>query len=263
MSPDYRRYLDFACDLAWRAGQITLGYFQTGVRPEFKEDDTPVTVADRETETFIRQQITSAYPDHDILGEEFGSNATGASHRWIVDPIDGTKSFMQGVPLYGVLIGLEIDGQVEVGVAHFPALKEMVYAATGAGCWWNGRPARVSTQSDLSRAIVGHIDTASFARYGDKGVKWQRLQQASYYNAGWCDAFGYFLCATGRVDVMLDPIMAVWDCGPFPPIFREAGGYFGDWHGSETIYASEALATNGVLLPEVLSTLHQASEEDG
>lgn len=249
-------YLDFARQLAWDAGRLTLGYFQAGVQPDFKPDDSPVTIADRKAEELIRQRIEATYPEHAIVGEEYGEKPTaGATHRWFIDPIDGTKSFMRGVPLYGVLLGLEIEGEVRVGVANFPALNEMVSAATGLGCWWNGRRARVSDKTSLSESVVAHIDTASFARWG-KGEQWARLQQASYYNAGWCDAYGYLLVATGRVEVMLDPIMNVWDCAPFPPILQEAGGYFGDWHGRVTIHAAEALACPQQLLPELLQTLH-------
>jgi myo-inositol-1(or 4)-monophosphatase len=251
-------YYEFAIETAWQAGCLTLGYYQTGLRPDFKADDSPVTLADREAEKLIRSRIEARFPDHAIVGEEYGvAENEGATHRWFVDPIDGTKSFMRGVPLYGVLLGLEIAGRIEVGVAYFPALNEMVAAASGLGCWWNGRRARVSAESDLSRSIIAHIDTASFAKYGDKGAAWQRLQQASYYNAGWCDAYGYALVATGRVEVAIDPIMNVWDCGPFPVIMREAGGYFGDWHGNETIYAAEGLATNPALLPQILAILNR------
>lgn len=251
----YKALLNFATDLAFKAGRITLSHFQTDVQTTFKADDSPVTIADRETERFIREAIEKAYPNHDIVGEEHGTSESGSSHRWYIDPIDGTKSFMRGVPLYGVLIGLEIAGRIEVGVAHFPALNEMVYAATGEGAYWNGRACRVSETSDLSRAVCAHIDTASFARYGDKGEKWARLQQATYYNAGWCDAYGYALCATGRVDLMLDPIVSSWDASPFPVILREAGGYFGDWQGNETHLAGEALATNANLQQAVLALL--------
>ncbi len=254
---ELREYLDFATRVAYEAGRLTLGYFQRSIGTTWKADDSPVTIADREAEASIREQIATHFPDHAIVGEEFGSSgAEDATHRWFIDPIDGTKSFICGVPLYSVLLGLEINGRVEVGVANFPALNEMVAAASGAGCWWNGRPARVSKQTDLARSFVAHIDTASFERVSvAKGLAWSRLQQASYYNAGWCDAYGYLLVATGRVDVMLDPIMNVHDCAPFPVILREAGGFFGDWQGNETIHAGEALATNVQLLPEVVEIL--------
>src|SRR5215213_10376221 len=136
-----RHYLEFGVQTAYEAGRLTLGYFGTRVaRPEFKADDTPVTVADREAERLIRERIAARYPKHAVLGEEYGeAEGSGTDYRWVVDPIDGTKSYVRGVPLYGVLIGLEIEGVCEVGAAYFPAIDEMVYAATGEGCYLNGR----------------------------------------------------------------------------------------------------------------------------
>ena len=255
MSLSLQPYLDFAVATAHEAGRLTLAHFQTGVRPDFKADDSPVTVADRQAEELIRQRIERQYSGHAIVGEEYGRKETAnATHRWFVDPIDGTKSFIRGVPLYGVLLGLEIEGKVEVGVAYFPALDDMIAAATGLGCWWNGRRARVSETTDLARAFVGHADAPSFARH-NRGDAWARLQQATYYRAGWSDAYGHALVATGRLEIMLDPVMNAWDCGPFPPILAEAGGYFGDWAGNRTIYGGEALATTRALLPEVLALI--------
>jgi len=250
-----RGFLDFAVETAYLAGRLTLGYFQTGLRPEFKRDDTPVTVADCQAEELIRRRIEQQYPAHAIVGEELGNQGSAdATHRWFIDPIDGTKSFVCGVPLYAVLLGLEIEGTVQVGAAYFPALDEMLCAATGEGCYWNNRRAQVSTASSLKQAVVAFTDPASFLRHG-RGAVWERIQAATYYRAGWCDAFGYLLVATGRVELMLDPVMSPWDCGPFPPILREAGGYFGDWEGNPTIYSSEALGTTSVLLPEVLAVI--------
>ncbi len=252
-------FLSFTEEAARAAGALTLEYFLTDkARPEFKGDDTPVTIADRKAEQLIRERITERYPEHQIVGEEFGESQGTSSHRWIIDPIDGTKSFVHGVPLYSVLISLEIDGRVEVGCAYFPALDEMISAASGLGAHWNGKPCRVSDETQLDRAVCAHIDTAYFGQNG-KGEPWERLQKAVYYNAGWCDAYGYLLVATGRAEIMLDPVMAVWDCGPFPPIFREAGGYFGDWSGNEgNINGGEALATNQALKDEVVTLLQSS-----
>ncbi|MEM1443554.1 MAG: inositol monophosphatase family protein [Verrucomicrobiota bacterium] len=249
-------YLEFAEKTAREAGALTLEYFLTDLAPaEFKGDDTPVTIADRNAESLIRERISATYPDHEIVGEEFGESETKSSHRWIIDPIDGTKSFVHGVPLYAVLLALEIEGSVEVGCAYFPALDEIIVAASGIGAFWNGKPCSVSEETKLDRAVCAHIDTAYFAQNG-KSEAWDRLQKAVYYNAGWCDAYGYLLVATGRAEVMLDPVMAVWDCGPFPPIFREAGGYFGDWSGNEgNINGGEALATNRHLSSQVVEIL--------
>lgn len=251
---ELRELLDFATKLAHEAGQLTLGYFGREIDTEFKTDDSPVTVADRRAERLIRERIEAAYPQHGILGEEFGETNADASHRWIIDPIDGTKSFMRAVPLYGVLVGLEIDGRIEVGVAYFPALNELVYAATGEGCFLNGRRCFVSQTKSLERAFVSFTDTLSFTKY-NRAAEWERVQAATYYRVGWSDAYGHMLVATGRLDIMLDPIMNPWDCGPFPVLLREAGGYFGDWSGEEGIYAGEALSTTSKLLPDVLKLL--------
>ena len=248
-----RPYLEFGVQTAYEAGRLTLGYFGTeAARPEYKADETPVTVADREAERLIRERIGARYPKHAVVGEEYGE-AEGAdpNHRWVVDPIDGTKSFVRGVPLYGVLIGLQIEGICEVGAAYFPAIDEMVCAATGEGCYVNGRRTNVSTTQTLAQAMACYTDAASFEEHG-RSDAWQRVLSAAGGTRGWSDAYGHALVATGRVELMLDPIMNSWDCGPFPPILREAGGYFGDWSGNETIYAGEALSTTRSLLPEVL-----------
>ena len=253
---DLREYLDFAAQTAHEAGRLTLGYFRTGeMRTEFKPDDTPVTAADREAERLIRARIAAKYPGHTVVGEEYGAEeGTDASHRWIVDAIDGTKAFVRGVPLYGVLIGLEIEGTCEIGAAYFPALDEMVYAATGEGCYCNGRRTRVSSAETLEGGIISFTDAATFEERGREAA-FRRLRRAAGGSRGWSDAYGHALVAAGRVELMLAPVMTPWDCAPFPPILREAGGYFGDWSGNETIQAGEALSTPSTLLPEVLGLI--------
>jgi histidinol-phosphatase len=233
---DLREYLDFAAQTAHEAGRLTLGYFRTGeMRTDFKPDDTPVTAADRQAERLIQARIGAKYPGHTVVEEEYGAEeGTDASHRWIVDPIDGTKAFARGVPLYGVLIGLEIEGTCEIGAAYFPALDEMVYAATGEGCYCNGRRTRVSSAETLEGGILSFTDAATFEKRGRE------------------EAFRRLRGAAGRVELMLDPVIKPWDCAPFPPILREAGAYFGDWSGNQTIQAGEALSTPSTLLPEVL-----------
>jgi histidinol-phosphatase len=252
---DLKPFLTFATELAYKAGRITLGFYQTGIRPNFKPDDTPVTAADRAAEEYIRGQIEKTYPDHAIIGEEFGEK-TGENKvfRWYIDPIDGTKSFMRGVPLYGVLIGLEIEGIVRVGAAYFPPLDEMLCAADGEGCWWNGRRAHVSEIATLDKAYVCFTNTRNMVKYG-RAEAWGRIEARAFAARGWSDAYGYLAVATGRAEAMLDPVMHVWDCGPFPPIFREAGGYFGSWDGKEGHLHGEALACNAVILPEMLNVI--------
>jgi len=265
MTNQSQEILDFAVETAYLAGRLTLGYYQGGqhaLRAEFKADHSPVTVADRKAEELIRDRIGARYPGHAIVGEEFGATGSeGASHRWFIDPIDGTKTFARGVPLYAVLLGLEVEGQVRAGAAYYPALDEMLAGAAGLGCWWNGRRAHVSEVQRLDEAYVAFTDIGGFSFHG-RARGWDRLQAACYHRVGWSDAYGYLLVATGRVEVMLDPVMSAWDCGPFPPILEEAGGYFGDWQGNPTIYAGEALATTRALLPQVLEILRDAGRDE-
>jgi len=255
-------YLSFITETAYLAGRLTLGYFQSRLTVDYKADHSPVTIADRKAEELIRNRIEKSYPSHAIIGEEYGmKESQDASHRWIIDPIDGTKSFMRGVPLYGVLLGLEIEGRVEVGAAYFPALDEMIAAATGLGCWWNGRPAHVSPITDIKHSYFTTTSVQAFEKHKRFQV-FRRLMKSCYYQTGWSDAYGYLLVATGRVEIMLDPVMSVWDCGPFPPILSEAGGYFGDWKGQASIYSKEALATTIPLLPQVLELINSNIPED-
>jgi histidinol-phosphatase len=244
-------FLGFAIDAAWQAGQQTLAHFQTGVAVEQKADTSPVTIADRGAEELLRRLIESRFPDHTIVGEEFGETDRDSIYHWIIDPIDGTRSFVHGVPLYGVLIGLEVAGEMVVGVAHFPGLREMVAAAKGEGCRWNGRPAHVSNVSRLDQALVVYSDCADFAAYG-QAEAWARLQRATHIQRGWGDCYGHCLVATGRAEVMLDPIMNAWDCAALLPILQEAGGTFTDWDGNATIYSGNAFSTNGTLFQQVL-----------
>jgi histidinol-phosphatase len=244
--------LQFALDAAWQAGRISLGYFQAGVDVERKSDQSPVTRADREAEQKIRAMVTQHWPDHGVQGEEFGIQAGSSPFRWIVDPIDGTKSFVSGVPIFACLIALTYNETPVLGVAHYPALNETVYARVGGGCYWNGRRAQVSNVERLADAVL----LSSDVRQRGYPEAWERLCDATYFQRTWGDAYGYGLVATGRADVMLDPIMNVWDCGPFQVIMEEAGGTFTDWKGNPTIYGGESLATNGKLLQPVLDLIH-------
>lgn len=244
---DLQDILDFAVHAAHEAGTLTLGYFNAATPHELKTDNTPVSVADRRAEELLRARIEAAYPAHGILGEEFGEKPAQCPARWILDPIDGTVSFLCGVPLYSVLIGFEWHGQVLAGVIHLPALRETVYAARGLGCRWNGRPARVSDISDLSRARL--LATSAKAMYAHgRGPAYERLRAACYVDRGWADAYGYALVATGRAEIVLDPVMSIWDTAPLVPILTEAGGTLTDWSGRPTHTAPEAVATNGRLV---------------
>lgn len=246
--------LEFAVGAAQAAGTLTLGYSRRELSYETKADRSPVTVADRAAEALLREQIEGKYPEHGILGEEYGEKETGGGGRWILDPIDGTISFISGVPLYAVLVGLEWEGEMVVGVIHLPALGETVYAGKGLGCWSNGRRARVSAVGSLSAARIALTSTKTLAAHAH-GPAFERLRSACYTDRGWSDAYAYALLATGRVEIALDPIMNIWDTAALLPVVKEAGGTFTDWQGNTTHTAPECLATNGYVFDEAMRAL--------
>lgn len=248
------RYLDIAIATAQDAGKVTLRYFRNETQASLKPDGSPVTQADLEAEELIRARLGRELPEHDIVGEEGGESLSGSSFRWFVDPIDGTKAFMRGVPLYGVLLGLEIDGQVEAGVVHFPALQETLWARRGSGTFLNGRRVHVSGETSLAGSTLAFTDVSNFRPQGRQEA-FERLCAKTLVRAGWSDAYGHSLVASGRIELMLDPQMNAWDCGPFPVLLREAGGLFGSWSGEEGIHFGEAISTSRTLLPEVLAVI--------
>ena len=243
--------LDFAVELARGAGDITLKYFRKSPQTSQKSDGSFVTVADREAEKYLRRRINERYPGDGILGEEDGDSPGQSGRRWIVDPIDGTFSFVHGVPLYGVLIGLEIEGQPLIGVGNMPALDEIVYAARGLGCFFNGARTRVSLTASLEEALLLTTDFQDCERNGF-GASAATLQGRAKLSRTWGDCYGHLLVATGRAEVMLDPIMNIWDCAALLPIVEEAGGTFTDWRGQRTVDGGNAISTNGALFEEVV-----------
>lgn len=249
--------LETVTDLARRAGDITLEYFQTQLDVITKDDDSPVTMADRRTEEFLRSEITRMFPDDAILGEEYGDQSGRSGRLWIIDPIDGTRSFIHGVPIYGVMIGVENEGQVVAGAVSIPALKEIVAAEQGRGCWWNGTRAHVSSVDKLDEALLLTTDIANNYKYG-RGKEWEAVSSRAGLVRTWGDCYGHLLVATGRAEVMLDPIMHVWDNAPLKVILEEAGGSFTDYSGKATIHAECVISANKHLAPEVLRIVSQA-----
>jgi len=253
-SNELKALLDFAARLAREAGDITQRHFKGSFAAERKADNSFVTIADREAERFLRASIEQSFPDDSILGEEEGEKIGTSQRRWIIDPVDGTYSFVHGVPLYAVLIGLEIDGEPVLGAVNLPALDELVYAARGLGCFWNGEPARVSATKSLSEALLLSTDFGTAEQNGF-GPAADALQRQVNARRTWGDAYGHVLVATGRADIMLDPVMNVWDCAALLPLLEEAGGSFTDWQGNRTIHGGNAISTNGVLFDDVMETI--------
>jgi len=254
MTPSISDLLDFAISITEAAGRGTLDYYQTDLAVETKSDASPVTIADKEAEQFIRKAIQSRYPDHQIIGEEYSDKITSSPYKWIIDPIDGTKSFIAGVPFYSNLVGLEYEGEIIVGIANFPALNEMVYAGKGLGAWFNKKPAKVGSVSEISKARIMVTDFRDF----EKREAWKTFKpilDSCRFHRTWGDAYGHAMVATGRAEIALDPFMNPWDCAPFGIILKEAGGFFTDWNGNDTIYGPNAVSSNPELREKVLSCL--------
>ena len=254
--------LQLAIAIAQEAGRLTLKYFQQdNYLVERKTDASPVTIADRSAEQLLRERIAAAFPRDGVLGEEFGSISGVSGFNWILDPIDGTKSFISGVPLYGTLIGVEHENQSLLGVVALPPLDAGAYAAVGQGAWkWRGaeqpQPARVSQKSALADGVLLLSQVDTFAQRG-AGAAFDALQNAAWLTRTWGDCYGYYLVATGRAEVMIDPVLNLWDAAAVKPIVEEAGGTFTDWQGHSTFQAGEAIATNGRVLPDVLAITRQ------
>jgi fructose-1,6-bisphosphatase/inositol monophosphatase family enzyme len=277
--------LEWALRIAREAGDCTLRHFRhADLRVERKADDSPVTVADRESEELLRKRIAERFPDDAIVGEEFGAIHGTSGFQWVLDPIDGTKSFIHGVPLYTTLVAVLTDSQESkvksrepessagsplltldsrpcIGVIDSPATGETVYAATGAGCWYLSarnslpRSAKVSSVARLKDGLVLTCDVAGFAtaRKRDAMPAWIELQRAAKLTRTWGDGYGYLMVATGRAEVMIDPVMNLWDAATMQPILEEAGGQFTDWRGVPTVHSGEGIATNGLVTDEVLA----------
>jgi histidinol phosphatase-like enzyme (inositol monophosphatase family) len=245
--------LAFALDAATRAGRSTLSYFQSGVEVDLKSDSTPVTVADRGAEQLIRNLIAKSFPGESILGEEEGGDSS-APNRWIIDPIDGTKSFISGVPLYATLLSYEENFVPILGVAFFPALNEILFAEVGRGAYFNGREARVSRIAAVAGSVLCCGGLKSMVDHG----RWEgfaQLSQRTMATRTWSDAYGHALVATGRVEAMIDPIVSRWDVSALKVIVEEAGGKMTDFGGGEALATSKQLAvvsTNGRIHGEVL-----------
>jgi histidinol-phosphatase len=243
--------LEFAIDAVYRAGRSTLAYFDVDTPVELKQDRSPVTEADRAAESFMRSAIQSKYSGEAILGEEEGLSGSG-DERWVLDPIDGTKSFICGVPLYATLLSFEQAGKPILGVCYFPALERMLYAETGAGAFLNGRACRVSRQETLECSTLCCGGHASMAKFG-RADGFLRLARNAMTTRTWSDAYGHALVAWGSVEAMIDPFIARWDVSAMQIIVEEAGGRVTDFNGNANPQC-EAVSTNGLLHDLVLES---------
>ena len=265
---DVAARLETAIAAAQLAGRETLRWFgDAGLVVDVKSDASPVTQADRAAEAILRRELLGAFPADAFLGEETGATAGTSGYEWIVDPIDGTKSFIRGVPLYATLVGCRHGGRGVLGVIAIPALDEMVHAARGGGAWHTKAAAapvaaKVSAKSALRESLVCSSDFTSFDRWsGGKAAgsaARSRIEEACGLVRTWGDGYGYLLVATGRADIMIDPLLNPWDAAAVDVVVTEAGGRFSDWHGRDSIESGDGIATNGLVHDAALGVIRGA-----
>jgi histidinol phosphatase-like enzyme (inositol monophosphatase family) len=244
--------LDLAVAVAREAGELTLGWFQTrDLAVDRKADGTPVTEADRSAERLVRARLAEHAPGDGVLGEEEPEAAGTTGRRWIVDPIDGTKAFTRGVPLYSTLLALDDEHGPALGVIVLPALGEVVYAGRGRGCWTGpDRPARVSTTAAVDGA---YLMASGYSHWDDGDLL--AVKHAGMVLRTWGDGYGYALVATGRADAMVDPVVERYDVAAMPVILAEAGGRFSSLDGRDGAGGGSGVATNGLIHDELLALL--------
>lgn len=248
-------FTEFIRVLAEKSGDVIKPYFsQANLAVEVKEDQTLVTQADRGAEAVMRALIKKTYPDHGILGEEFGLENASAEFIWTLDPIDGTISFASGCPLFGTLIGLVHAGRPILGAIHNPLLDQLCIG-NNKETTVNGRVARMREIPHLSQATLLTTDVASIGKYR-KTAGFQRLLKRTRLFRTWGDCYGYLLVASGGADIMLDPIMSAWDILPLIPIIHGANGVITTWSGTDASQGNSCVAANKALHAQVLEILN-------
>ncbi|MGV3707620.1 MAG: inositol monophosphatase family protein [Gemmatimonas sp.] len=241
-------------ELSRHASAIALSHFGRSIAVETKGDGSPVTVADRSAELAARDWIAKHFPHDGILGEEFPDTNPDAKRRWIIDPIDGTKAFVRGVPLWGTLVACCEGETVLAGAASFPAVDEHLVAAPGEGCWHNGSRVKVSNISRIDEATLLVTDQR-FVERPARGERWRALTSRAGVVRTWGDCYGYLLVATGRAEAMIDDRMNPWDAAALQPIIEEAGGVFTSWRNIHSAFDEDVIATNAALSAAVRDAL--------
>ncbi|MFQ3607885.1 MAG: histidinol-phosphatase [Chloroherpetonaceae bacterium] len=247
--------LETALEVAVEAGTLTLKYFrQRSLKVETKRDKSPVTEADKQAEKLIRTRLMKAFPKDGFLGEESGEKPSKSGRRWVIDPIDGTKSFIHGVPLYGNMIGLEAGGEVVVGVVNFPALNQIFYAEQGCGAFCNFQRLSVSSVKKFDDALL--CATSEDYIFGASNSPLDNLRGKTNLFRTWGDCYGHCLVASGNADLMIDPKMNPWDIAALLPIVTEAGGMCFDYNGKPaSLFGKGLVSTNPFLGKSLLKQL--------
>jgi histidinol-phosphatase len=254
MNESHAALMQAVAEVAKLAGAAALRHFGSALLVDAKRDGSPVTDADRDAERIAREWIERRFEHDGVVGEEFGGTSGSSGRRWFIDPVDGTRTFVRGVPLWATLIGVVEHDRAIAGAAYFPALDEIAAAGEGCGAWWNGSRCAVSSISAIEDAAVLTTD-ARFPRSLRRRESWSVLADRASLGRTWGDAYGYLLVATGRAEAMTDARLEPWDAAPFQVLIEEAGGVFTDWTGKPTIFGGDAIATNSALAATIRSAL--------
>jgi myo-inositol-1(or 4)-monophosphatase len=252
---EINEYKKFAKYLAELSGNIIKKYFRTEISIETKDDNSPVTIADKNAEEVIRERIMSEFPSHGILGEEFGNYNESAQYKWVLDPIDGTKSFITGIATFGTLIGLLKDGIPVLGLFHQPIIGELLIGDNEL-TELNGEKTKVRPCEKIDKATLLTSDHFMIGNYKNQTAFNQLANKVKLYRT-WGDCFGYYLLCTGFADIMIDPIMSPWDALPLLPIIKGAGGMVTDYEGNNPVEGSSIIAAGSSIHSQVVEILNR------
>ena len=246
MNPDWRIRYDLAVTVAQEAGAVAFGHFNSALEVELKQDASPVTLADRQTEALLRSRLLAAFPGDGFLGEESGAQAGSTGFRWIIDPIDGTRNFVRGIPLWATLVGLEYQGEQIAGIAYVPALGLLYRALRGDGTYCGERRICVSNIDALGDSLMFYSSLSWFIKAGYQQT-FEKLAQLVQRQRGFGDFYGFVLVAQGSGEIMVEYGVHPWDVAAIRVIVEEAGGRFSNWDGAQDINRPDVLVSNGKL----------------
>jgi len=267
MNADWRTRYNLAVEAARNGGDLARRVYDETFHDRSmavirKADDSPVTVADRGAERLIRDMVAKHFPADGFLGEEFGDQPGTSGFRWVIDPIDGTKSFVRHVPIWATLVGLEYEGETIAGVVYLPVFRQLYRALRGDGAYLDDCRIRVSDVPKLSDAILCYSSLGWFTRAGRLDT-FLNLYNQTYRQRGYGDFYGFVLVAQGSCDLMVEHGVSPWDVAATKALVEEAGGRFTDWDGTPTIHRPDVLATNGKLHDQTLELLRTGPARRG
>jgi len=251
---ELKEFKDFSKILSIESGKVIKKYFRTSLNIDSKADNSPVTIADKKSEEIMRELIMKYFPDHGILGEEFGEYNKNAEYKWILDPIDGTKSFIHGMITFGTLIALTKKGNPILGIINQPVTNELLIGDNNTANL-NGELVNVSKNKSLDSALLLTTDYLNIEKYQDM-EKFTKLMRKVKLARTWGNCYGYFMVATGMADIMIDPIMSIWDSAALIPVIKGTGGTITDYHGNNPMKGESIVAASGDLHSIVIDILN-------